>query len=147
MLQYPFSRWDFARKGGYFVEIRPLVVHSERAGEYTPEHFAATRARLEGLGRYTMSGLTAFATAFSRGRMPRIVVSDTTFMRPEPRDWDWVRVRSDRVFEDLKFLADRSFPGPPLMKLQYKSRFIGADAVAVVLTELEQRIGALRATA
>ncbi|MGZ3143775.1 hypothetical protein ACVDFE_17615 [Lentzea chajnantorensis] len=147
VLQYPFSRWDFARRGGYFVEIRPLVVHRERAGEYTPEHFAATRARLEGLGRYTMSDLTAFATAFSRGRMPRIVVSDTTFMRPEPRDWDWVRVRSDRVFEDLKFLADRSFPGPPLMKLQYKSRFIGEDTVAVVLSELEQRIGALRATA
>ncbi|GAA3432637.1 hypothetical protein [Kutzneria kofuensis] len=147
VLQYPFSRWDFARIGGYFVEIRPLVVRGDRAGEYTAEHFARTRQRLEGLGRYTMSDLTTFATAFSRGRMPRLVVSDTTFMRPEPRHWTWVRVRSERAFEDLKFLADRSFPGPPLMRLQYKSRFLGDDAAQDILTELEQRIGVSRATA
>ncbi|WP_033443426.1 hypothetical protein [Saccharothrix sp. NRRL B-16314] len=147
VLQYPFSRWDFARQGGYFVEIRPLVVRSEHAAEYTPEHFTQTRERLEGLGRYTMSDLTSFATAFSRGRMPRIVVSDTTFMRPDPRHWDWVRVRSELAFEDLKFLVDRSFPGPPLMKLQYKSRFLDEDAAQDVLAHLEQRIGVLRAIA
>jgi hypothetical protein len=147
VLQYPFSRWDFVRDGGYFVEIRPLVVRAELAGQYTPAYFAEARARLEGLGRYTMSDLPACVTAFSRGRMPRIVVSDTTFMRPEPRDWAWVRVRSERVFEDLKFLADRSFPGPPLLKLQYKSRFLDDDAASAVLAELDQRIGARSATA
>ena len=147
VLQYPYSRWDFARKGGYFVEIRPLVVHDRNASEYAPEYFARTRERLEGLGRYTMSDLTSFATAFGRGRMPRIVVSDTTFMRPEPRHWDWVRVRAERVFEDLKFLADRSFPGPPLMKIQYKSRFLGEDAAQDIHTDLEKLIGAPCATA
>lgn len=74
--------------------------------------------------------------------MPRIVVSDTTLMRPEPGVWRWIPVSSARMFEDLKFLADRSMPGPPLLRLQYKSRFLPSDVVTSILGELERRIGA-----
>ncbi|MEV3992604.1 hypothetical protein AB0J57_27200 [Streptomyces sp. NPDC049837] len=142
VLQYPFSRWEFATKGGYYVEIKPLVVRAESAAEYTPGYFAETRRAHESLGRFTMSDLTAFATAFTRGRMPRIVVSDTTFMRPEPNSWRWIPVRSARVFEDLKFLADRSWPGPPLLRMQYKRGFLSPRTAADVLDRIEQRIGA-----
>lgn len=142
VLQYPFSRWEFATKGGYYVEIKPLVVRAESAAEYTPGYFAETRRLHESLGRFTMSDLTTFATAFTSGRMPRIVVSDTTFMRPEPDLWRWIPVRSARVFEDLKFLADRSWPGPPLLRMQYKRGFLSPRTAADVLDRLKQRIGA-----
>lgn len=146
VLQYPFTRWDFATKGGYFVEIKPLIVRQESAAAYTPEHFRDTRRFYESSGRFTMSDLTSFATAFTTGRMPRIVVSDTTFMRPEPDRWRWVPVRSARTFEDLKFLADRSWPGPPLLRLQYKRKFLDPQLTAAILGELEQRIGASSGT-
>jgi len=142
VLQYPVSRWDFARKGGYFVEIKPLVVRGESASDYTPEHFQQARGFHESLGRFSMSDLTSFGAEFTRCRMPRIVVSDTTLMRPEPGVWRWIPVRSARMFEDLKFLADRSLPGPPLLRLQYKSRFLRPDDVTSILGELEERIGA-----
>ncbi|MFJ2783090.1 hypothetical protein ACIQCR_04595 [Streptomyces sp. NPDC093249] len=147
VLQYPFSRWEFATKGGYYVEIKPLVVPAGPASAYTPEHFAETRRAQESLGRFTMSDLGTFAEAFTRGRMPRIVVSDTTFMRPEPELWRWVPVRSARVFEDLKFLADRSWPGPPLLRMQYKRGFLAPETAADILDRLEQRMGARGETA
>ncbi|WP_432898272.1 hypothetical protein ACQP1S_21195 [Micromonospora matsumotoense] len=142
ILQYPYSRWNFATKGGYYVEIKPLVVRAGDAAQYTPEHFAKTREAQEALGRFTMSDIGALARAFTRGRMPRIVVSDTTFMRPEPGRWRWIPVRSARVFEDLKFLADRSWPGPPLLRMQYKPGFLSPGTATDVLYRLEQRIGA-----
>ncbi|OIK02513.1 hypothetical protein BIV25_02670 [Streptomyces sp. MUSC 14] len=142
VLQYPFSRWEFATKGGCFVEIKPLVVRGASAAEYTPAYFAETRRFHESLGRFTMSDLTAFATAFTSGRMPRVVVSDTTFMRPEPTLWRWIPVRSARVFEDLKFLADRSWPGPPLLRMQHKRGFLSPRTAADVIDRLKQRIGA-----
>ncbi|AYG84943.1 hypothetical protein DWB77_07158 [Streptomyces hundungensis] len=142
VLQYPFSRWEFATRGGYYVEIKPLVVRAGGAARYTPEYFAETREAQESLGRFTMSDLDAFARAFTRGRMPRVVVSDTTFMRPEPDLWRWVPIRSGRVFEDLKFLADRSWPGPPLLRMQYKRGFLTPETAADVLDRLKQRIGA-----
>ncbi|MEU3404184.1 hypothetical protein ABZ766_09605 [Streptomyces sp. NPDC006670] len=142
VLQYPFTRWDFATKGGYFVEIKPLVVRAGSPDGHTPEYFTKTRHAQEALGRFTMSDLDTFARALTSGRMPRIVVSDTTFMRPEPDRWRWVPVRSARVFEDLKFLADRSWPGPPLLRMQYKRGFLTPDAAADVLDRLKQRIGA-----
>ncbi|MFI9643462.1 hypothetical protein ACIG87_26005 [Micromonospora sp. NPDC051925] len=146
VLQYPYSRWDFAGKGGYYVEIKPLVVQAGAASRYTPGYFERTRRYYESLGRFTMSELTSFATAFTSGRMPRIVVSDTTFMRPEPGRWRWIPVRSARAFEDLKFLADRSWPGPPLLRLQYKRRFLSPQTATAILGELEQRIGASSGT-
>ncbi|MFK0225097.1 hypothetical protein ACIQUL_04950 [Streptomyces sp. NPDC090303] len=146
VLQYPFSRWEFATKGGYYVEIKPLVVRPGPPSEYTPEYFAKTRQAQESLGRFTMSDLDSFARAFTSGRMPRVVVSDTTFMRPEPDRWRWVPVRGARVFEDLKFLADRSWPGPPLLRMQYKRGFLSPEAAAHVLDGLKQRIGASGAT-
>ncbi|MDB1090289.1 hypothetical protein PJ985_22305 [Streptomyces sp. ACA25] len=142
VLQYPFSRWKFATKGGYYVEIKPLVVQAGSSATYTPEYFAETRQAQESLGRFTMSDLDAFARAFTSGRMPRIVVSDTTFMRPEPGRWRWVPVRSARVFEDLKFLADRSWPGPPLLRMQYKRGFLSPRTAADVLDRIKQRLGA-----
>ncbi|MER5963220.1 hypothetical protein [Streptomyces sp. NPDC002057] len=147
VLQYPYSRWEFATKGGYYVEIKPLVVRPGPAASHTPEHFAETRRAQEALGRFTMSDLDTFARAFTRGRMPRVVVSDTTFMRPEPDLWRWVPVRSARVFEDLKFLADRSWPGPPLLRMQYKRGFLAPETAADVLDRLKQRIGARGETA
>lgn len=140
VLQYPYSRWEFARRGGYFVEIRPLVVDAASAARYTPEYFERTRQWFERLGRFTMSDLTSFTSACSQNRMPRIVVSDTTFMRPEPGTWQWIPVRGARAFEDLKFLADRS--SPPLLRMQYKSRFLTAQAAASILDALALRIGA-----
>jgi hypothetical protein len=142
VLQYPFSRWEFATKGGYYVEIKPCVVRAGSCAKYTPEYFAETRQAQESLGRFTMSDLDAFARALTSGRMPRVVVSDTTFMRPEPDRWRWVPVRSARVFEDLKFLADRSWPGPPLLRMQYKGGFLSPGTAADVLDRLAQRIGA-----
>ncbi|MFD4030000.1 hypothetical protein ACFWVP_05565 [Streptomyces sp. NPDC058637] len=142
VLQYPFSRWEFATKGGYYVEIKPLVVRAGSPADYTPEYFARARRAQESLGRFTMSDLHAFAQAFTSGRMPRVVVSDTTFMRPEPDRWRWVAVRSARVFEDLKFLADRSWPGPPLLRMQYKRGFLPPGTAADILGRLTQRIGA-----
>ncbi|MEV2246306.1 hypothetical protein [Streptomyces sp. NPDC049970] len=142
VLQYPVSRWEFARKGGYFVEIKPTVVHGESAADYTPEYFGRTRSHYDSLGRYGLSDLTSFCAGLARARMPRIVVSDTTLMRPEPGLWRWIPVRSHRIFEDLKFLADRSMPGPPLLRLQYKTRFLPPDVVEDILGELEERIGA-----
>lgn len=141
VLQYPVSRWEFARKGGYFVEIKPLVVRGESAADYTPEYFQQSRKFYDSLGRFSLSDLTSFGAGLARARMPRIVVSDTTLMRPEPDLWRWIPVRSHRVFEDLKFLADRSMPGPPLLRLQYKSRFLPRDVVTDILGELEERIG------
>lgn len=142
VLQYPVSRWEFARKGGYFVEIKPMVVRGESAADYTPEYFQETRSFHDSLGRFTLSDLTSFGAAFARARMPRIVVSDTTLMRPEPGLWRWIPVRSARVFDDLKFLADRSMPGPPLLRLQYKSRFLPPETITGILGELRERIGA-----
>ncbi|WP_431780382.1 hypothetical protein [Streptomyces chumphonensis] len=142
VLQYPYSRWEFATKGGYYVEIKPLVVQPGPTAAYPPEYFARTRRAQESLGRFTMSDLDTFAHAFTSGRMPRVVVSDTTFMRPEPDRWRWVPVRSGRVFEDLKFLADRSWPGPPLLRMQYKRGFLTPGTAADVLDRLTQRIGA-----
>ncbi|GGT60465.1 hypothetical protein [Streptomyces purpureus] len=142
VLQYPYSRWEFATAGGYYVEIKPLVIRAESAADYTPGHFAETRRLQESLGRFTMSDLPDFATAFTAGRMPRVVVSDTTFMRPDPTLWRWIPVRSARVFEDLKFLADRSWPGPPLLRMQYKRGFLTPQAAAGLLDRLKQRIGA-----
>lgn len=118
------------------------MVRGESAADYTPEHFERTRAFHDSLGRYTLSDLTSFGAAFARARMPRIVVSDTTLMRPEPGLWQWIPVRSARVFDDLKFLADRSMPGPPLLRLQYKSRFLPPGTVTDILGELRERIGA-----
>ncbi|MBU7597455.1 hypothetical protein JGS22_007400 [Streptomyces sp. P38-E01] len=142
VLQYPTSRWEFARKGGYFVEIKPLVVRGESAADYTPEYFLRTRNHYDSLGRFSLSDLTSFGAELARARMPRIVVSDTTLMRPEPRLWRWIPLSSARVFEDVKFLADRSMPGPPLLRLQYKSRFLPPDAVTSILDDLRERIGA-----
>ncbi|WP_369226004.1 hypothetical protein AB5J52_34645 [Streptomyces sp. R39] len=141
VLQYPVSRWEFARKGGYFVEIRPLVVRGESAADYTPEYFQQTRNFYDSLGRFSLADLTSFGAGLARARVPRVVVSDTTLMRPEPGLWRWIPVSSARVFEDLKFLADRSMPGPPLLRLQYKSRFLSPDAATRILTELHGRIG------
>lgn len=141
VLQYPVSRWEFARKGGYFVEIKPMVVRGESAADYTPEYFRQTRDFYDSLGRFTLSDLTSFGAALARARMPRIVVSDTTLMRPEPGLWRWIPVRSHRIFEDLKFLADRSMPGPPLLRLQYKSRYLPPEVVTDILGELDERIG------
>ncbi|MFE7525300.1 hypothetical protein ACFU7Y_06225 [Kitasatospora sp. NPDC057542] len=141
VLQFPVSRWEFARKGGYFVELKPVVVRSEKASDYTPEHFLRTRNHYDSLGRFTLSDLTSFGAEAARCRTPRIVVSDTTLMRPEPGLWRWIPVRSARMFEDVKFLADRSLPGPPLLRLQYKSRFLSSENVAGILGELQERIG------
>jgi hypothetical protein len=142
VLQYPVSRWEFARKGGYFVEIKPMVVRGESAADYTPEYFERTRTFYDSLGRFSLSDLASFGAASARVRMPRIVVSDTTLMRPEPDVWRWIPVRSARVFDDLKFLADRSMPGPPLLRLQYKSRFLPPEDVTSILDDLRGRIGA-----
>ncbi|MGW1196475.1 hypothetical protein ACWD4B_11565 [Streptomyces sp. NPDC002536] len=146
VLQYPFSRRSFNGEPGYFGEIRPLVVRSRStdpgAPAYTPEYFRETRRFHESLGRFTMSDLPSFAAAFARGRMPRIVVSDTTFMRPDPAEWRWVPVHSARTFEDLKFLIDRGWPGPPLLRLQYKRKFLTPETVTTLLDDIEQRIGA-----
>ncbi|MDG9716061.1 hypothetical protein [Streptomyces sp. DH24] len=142
VLQYPVSRWEFARKGGYFVEIKPMVVRGESASRYTPEYFRKTREYFDSLGRFTLADLPSFGAEFARARMPRIVVSDTTLMRPEPGLWRWIPVRSARVFDDLRFLADRSMPGPPLLRLQYKSRFLPPETVTGILGELRERIGA-----
>ncbi|WP_255947774.1 hypothetical protein [Streptomyces odontomachi] len=141
VLQYPVSRWDFARKGGYFAEIKPLVVRGELASDYTPEYFRQKREFYDSLGRFTVSDLKTFGAACGRCRMPRIVVSDTTLMRPEPGRWRWIPVRSRRMFEDLKFLADRSLPGPPLLRLQYKRAFLPTEDARNILGELEERVG------
>ncbi|THA24788.1 hypothetical protein E4198_08585 [Streptomyces sp. RKND-216] len=141
VLQYPVSRWEFARKGGYFVEIKPLVVRGESAADYTPEYFRQTRDFYDSLGRFSLSDLPSFGAALARARMPRIVVSDTTLMRPEPDLWQWIPVRTHRIFDDLKFLADRSMPGPPLLRLQYKNRFLPPEVVTDILGRLDERVG------
>ncbi|ATI36486.1 MULTISPECIES: hypothetical protein [Rhodococcus] len=141
VLQYPFSQRTMNGSAGYYGEIRPLVIRAEQRGTYDVAHFRRARALYESAGRFTMSDLPAFAGGFTRGRVPRIVVSDTTFMRPRPDRWDWVPVLSARTFEDLKFLIDRSWPGPPLMRVQYKRRFLPADTATTMLGKLEQRIG------
>lgn len=141
VLQYPYSRWEYARRGGYFVEIKPLVIRPESAHEYTPDYFVRTRQEMESLGRFTFSDMTEFSTELARIRVPRIVVSDTTFMRPEQDRWSWVPVYSARALEDLKFLADRTGPGPPLMRVQYKRSFLTPDLLSEVLTKLGSLIG------
>lgn len=141
VLQYPYSRWEFARRGGYFVEIKPLVVRPGTADGYTPEHVARVRAQVESLGRFTMSDTGEFAAELARKRVPRIVVSDTTFMRPEPDRWSWVPVYGARTLEDLKFLADRTGPGRPLMRVQDKRGFLPPNLLSDVLAGLDRLVG------
>lgn len=141
VLQYPFSQRTMNGSAGYFGEIRPLVIRAGRRGTYDAAHFRQVRSLYESAGRFTMSDLPTFAGGFTRGRVPRIVVSDTTFMRPRPDRWDWVPILSARTFEDMKFLIDRSWPGPPLMRMQYKRKFLPHDTATTMLDKLEQRIG------
>lgn len=141
VLQYPFSQQMMNNSAGYYGEIRPLILRKEKRGTYDADHFRRERALYESAGRFTMSDLLALAGGFTRGRVPRIVVSDTTFMRPKPDKWEWLPVLSARTFEDIKFLIDRSWPGPPLMRFQYKRKFLPADTATTMLGKLEQRIG------